>query len=148
MDIETRERIKELYIADKITIADIAREVGRSKTSVDTYIRRCIKKGEIEYKDKRKTPKPRKMTTQPQPQFVRYEPDGVTVKCTKTVAKRCYYGASDPNHLCDYFNKTGITRYNPEIIKKYGLTSCSNCNLFVSKKGNAKRKPRPFEVRV
>lgn len=129
---EEHEEIVRLYKSG-IKECVIAERLGRDRKAIWTHVRQAVKNGEI--KELRPTPtrkftKPKKrkekkpevkvsknfieMRGNNKPQLPE-KPDGVVVKCTKAVSKKCVYGIeySEAAGLCNYILCEGHSRGCP-----------------------------------
>ena len=134
---EQKQKIVDLYVKGYYEF-EIVNMIGCSRTTVDVYVKEGLKNGTI----KERHPRLEYGTTRQRSWNRNYmpctqapeKPEGITVKCTKSISKSCVYGCmrsqTASTNLCNYILIEGHMRgCPPEACTKYSKV----------KKGNPKR---------
>ena len=143
MTPEEHYKIVALYNAG-VTEAEISERLGRDRGAVHRHVDRAIKEGDITVrhaKGKKKQPPKEKKPKKPKvhswnrmtinmKQELPEKPDGITVRCTRSISRTCVYGSwpgSDTDNLCNYILCEGHSRgCDPNRCDKYSKITKDN----------------------
>lgn len=129
------EELKNLYYSG-LSYIDMAKQIGKHPNTVEYICKKMREEGKLEPRKRAKRTRisievKRKTSHE---QYRNAVPSGKPVKCTQAVSRKCIYGNSTVEHLCNFATITGRCRTALNGVS--GLDPPDACCCYVERKGH------------